>query len=90
MKYLITPDLDLTGAVYHYDQNAYGATKCSTNAAANCSGDENVFSVRLDYRLTKRFDVYAGAAYSKVHDGLSNGFLYTSNIDPTVGLRFQF
>ena len=90
LKYLFTPDLDITGAVYHYDQNAYGATKCSTNAAANCSGDENVFSIRLDYRLSKRVDVYAGAAYSKVHDGLSNGFLFTSNIDPTVGLRFQF
>ena len=90
LKYLITPDLDITGAYYHYDQNAYGAVKCSTNAAANCSGDEGVFSVRLDYRLTKRLDVYAGAAYSKVSDGLANGFLNTSNIDPTVGVRFQF
>ncbi len=90
LKYLITPDFDITGAYYHYDQNAYGVVKCSTNAAANCSGDEGVFSVRLDYRLTKRLDVYAGAAYSKVSDGLANGFLNTSNIDPTVGVRFQF
>ncbi len=90
LKYLITPDFDITGAYYHYDQNAYGVIKCSTNAAANCSGDEGVFSVRLDYRLTKRLDVYAGAAYSKVSDGLANGFLNTSNIDPTVGVRFQF
>lgn len=90
LKYLITSDLDITGAYYHYDQNAYGATRCSTNTAANCSGDENVFSLRLDYRLTKRLDVYAGAAYSKVSDGLSNGFLFTSNVDPTVGVRFQF
>jgi len=90
LKYLITPNLDITGAWYRYDQKAYGATKCSSNAAANCSGDENVFSVRLDYRLTKRLDVYAGAAYSKVSDGLANGFLYTSNVDPTIGVRFQF
>lgn len=90
VKYLITPDLDITGAVYHYDQNAYGTTKCSTNSAANCSGSENVFSVRLDYRFTKRFDIYAGAAYSKVYDGLANGFLFTSNVDPTIGARFQF
>src|SRR6185437_13104324 len=48
-KYLITKDFDVTGAYYHYSQNAYGATKCSTNAAGNCSGDEGVFSVRLDY-----------------------------------------
>ena len=90
LKYLLTPDLDLTGAVYHYDQNAYGTTKCSNDSAANCSGTENVFSLRLDYRLTKRFDIYAGAAYSKVHDGLANGFLFTSNVDPTIGARFQF
>lgn len=90
LKYFITPSLDITGAYYHYDQNAYGATKCSNTSAATCSGNENVFSVRLDYRLSKRFDVYAGAAYSKVDDGLANGFLYKSNVDPTVGLRFQF
>ncbi|MEP6485631.1 MAG: porin [Rudaea sp.] len=90
LRYLITPNLDITGAAYHYDQNAYGATKCSTNAASNCSGDENVFSVRLDYRFSKRFDAYAGAAYSKVRGGLSSGFLYTSNVDPTIGIRFQF
>ncbi|HEY8009452.1 MAG TPA: porin [Rudaea sp.] len=90
LKYLITPKLDVSGAYYHYEQNAYGATKCSIKAAANCSGNENVFSLRLDYRLTKRVDVYAGAAYSKVSDGLSNGFLFTSNVDPTVGVRFQF
>ncbi len=90
LKYLITPDLDITGAYYHYDQNAYGAVKCSTTAAANCSGNESVFSARLDYRLTKRLDVYAGAAYSKVEDGLANGFLHDSNVDPTIGVRFQF
>ncbi len=90
VKYLITPDLDITAAGYHYDQNAYGATKCSNTSAANCSGTENVLSLRLDYRLSKRLDIYAGAAYSKVHDGLANGFLYTSNIDPTIGARFQF
>lgn len=89
-KYLITKDFDVTGAYYHYSQNAYGVTKCSTNAAGNCSGDENVFSVRLDYRLNKRFDVYAGVAYSKVSDGLANGFLNDSSFDPMVGFRFQF
>ncbi len=90
LKYLITPDLDISGAYYHYEQNACGATGCSTNAASNCGGNENVFSVRLDYRLTKRLDVYAGAAYSRVENGLANGFLFTSNVDPTVGVRFQF
>ena len=90
VKYLITPDLDLTAGAYHYDQNAYGATKCSNTTAATCSGTENVFSVRLDYRLSRRVDVYAGGAYSNVNDGLVSGFLYKSNVDPTIGARFQF
>jgi predicted porin len=98
LKYLITPDVDITGAYYHYDQNTYGTAACvsaatgnpRTTVPASCSGDENVFSVRLDWRLSKRVDIYAGAAHSKVADGLANGFLFTSNIDPTVGFRFQF
>jgi len=90
VKYLITKDFDITGAWYHYDQNAFGAVKCSTNAAGNCSGNEDVYSVRFDYRFNKRFDVYAGAAYSKVQDGLANGFLNTSTWDPMIGLRFNF
>jgi len=89
-KFNFTKNFDITGAWYHLSQNAYGATKCSTTAAANCSGDEDVFSLRLDYRLTKRLDVYGGAAWSKVSDGLANGFLHTSTWDPTVGVRFQF
>lgn len=98
LKYLITPDVDITGAWYHYDQNTYGTAACvpaatgnpRTTVPATCSGDEDVFSVRLDWRLSKRVDVYAGAAHSKVTDGLANGFLFTSNLDPTVGVRFQF
>jgi predicted porin len=90
LKYNITKDLDITGAWYHYDQNSYGAKKCSDNTASTCSGTENVYSVKLDYRFNKRFDVYGGVAYSKVSDGLANGFLFNSSYDPMVGFRFQF
>ncbi len=90
LKWLVSKDFDITGAVYHYDQNAYGATKCSGTTAGNCSGTEWAYSVRFDYRLTKRFDVYAGAMYSKVQDGLANGYLKTNTVDPMVGFRFQF
>ncbi len=89
-KFNFTKDFDITGAWYHLKQNAYGLVKCGSTAAATCSGDEDVFSVRLDYRLTKRLDVYGGAAWSKVSDGLASGFLNTSTWDPTVGVRFQF
>ena len=30
------------------------------------------------------------AQWSSVSKGLSNGYLNTSNVDPTVGLRFSF
>ena len=90
MKYLITPDFDVTGAVYNYSQDSYALVKCSTVASGQCSGDLWAYSVRFDYRLTKRFDVYAGAMYSKVEDGLANGYLRTNSVDPMVGFRFQF
>ena len=89
-KYNLTKDFDITGAYYHYNQDAFGAVSCSDNRAGNCSGEENVLSVRLDYRLTKRFDVYAGAAWSKVEDGLSAGFLNTSTTTVMTGFRFNF
>ena len=58
--------------------------------SGGCSGKENVASILLDYRLTKRFDVYAGSMWSGVQDGLANGYLDTNNIATTVGLRFKF
>jgi predicted porin len=47
-------------------------------------------SLVADYRFAKRFDVYAGAMFSKVANGLANGFLNTSTVDPIIGLRFTF
>ncbi len=89
-RYSFTPDWDLTGAWYHYDQNSYKGNGCSDNSAGSCSGTENVYSLMTDYRWTKRFDTYAGFAYSKVSDGLSSGYLFTSSIDPMIGFRFKF
>ena len=87
---MITPDFDITGAWYHYDQDSYAVVKCSSAASAQCSGDLDAYSFRLDYRWTKRFDTYAGVMFSKVDDGLASGFLHTSTADPMVGFRFSF
>jgi predicted porin len=89
----LTPDFDLLAAYYGYKQNAFatGASAgCSTKANAGCSGTEDVMSLVLDYRLSKRFDVYAGTMYSGVQNGLANGYLFTTNIATTAGLRFKF
>ena len=90
LKYNFTKDFAATGAWYHYSQDAYGATKCSNATSGTCSGDEDVYSFRLDYRFTKRFDVYGGAAWSKVKDGLAAGFLHTATTTVMTGFRFNF
>ena len=90
LRYAITPNLDITGAFYHYDQNSFGTTQCSNTSAGTCSGTLWAYSAMLDYRFTKRFDVYTGVMYSKVADGMASGYLNTSTADPMVGFRFQF
>ena len=93
-KYKITPQLELTGAYYGYKQNSYAtgadAGCSSATVSSKCSGSLNAVSAVLDYRLTKRFDVYGGLMWSEVSGGLANGYLNTSNVDPTVGVRYTF
>jgi predicted porin len=93
LKFGITPDLDVMAAYYGYDQNSFATgadAGCSTNISSGCSGTEDVLSLVFDYRLSKRFDVYAGTMYSGVKDGLSNGYVNNTNIATTAGLRFKF
>lgn len=93
VRYPVTPQFDVLAAYYGIKQNSYatGTTAgCSSIVSAACSGTENVVSLVTDYRLSRRFDVYAGIAWSKVADGIASGYLYTSNINPTIGLRFKF
>ena len=94
-KWTPVKDLDVLAAYYGYNQNnfttAATAASCSTaDPAAACSGTENVVSLVLDYRFSKRFDWYVGSMYSGVRDGLANGYLYHTNIATTTGLRFKF
>ncbi len=96
LKYSLMPDLDVMLAYYAYDQNNYASAADQAACAANgtshsqCSGTEGAASIVFDYRLSKRFDVYAGSMWSGVTDGLANGYLNKDNIATTVGLRFKF
>jgi len=94
IRYTVIPHLDLTVAYYGYQQNAYGTGKqagCSTSASSLCSGSFEAFSFDADYYFNKHFDAYLGAMYSGVHDGVANGYaFYTTNINPTVGVRYKF
>lgn len=89
-RYALTKDWDVTAAWYHYDQNSYKGNGCHDTSAGSCSGTLDAYSLMTDYRFNKRLDVYAGAMYSKVNDGLASGYLHTSNFSPMVGVRFKF
>ena len=93
IRYSVTPYLDLTAAYYGYNQNAYGTgtqAGCTTSAHSTCSGNFEAFSFDADYRFNKHFDAYLGAMYSGVHDGVASGYLSTTNINPTIGVRYKF
>lgn len=89
-RYAFTNTLDAGIAYYHYDQNSFGKTFCNNNSASTCSGTMDAVSLNVDWQFAKKFDAYAGFMYSQVHNGLANGFLFTNNFAPTVGLRFRF
>jgi predicted porin len=109
IRYSITPALDITGAYYREWQNSYatGANAgCTTAIASNCSGTLDAVSLVLDWRFARHMDMYAGAMWSQVQNGLAAGFLAAnglpngtinplgsnkaSTVDPGVGLRYQF
>jgi predicted porin len=93
VRYAVTPGLELTAAYYGYHQNAYGTgtqAGCSTSAHSACSGSLEAYSLDADYHFNKHFDAYLGAMYSGVHDGVASGYLYSTDINPTVGVRYKF
>jgi predicted porin len=92
-RYSPTPQFTAAIAYYGEKQFAYASgadAGCSTTVSGLCSGNFNALSVSLDYHFTKRFDTYAGAMWSNVSHGLANGYLNTTNVDPTIGVRFSF
>ena len=93
VRYTVLPQLDLVAAYYGYNQNSYGTGKsafCENNSKSTCSGSLDAFSFDADYHFTKRFDGYFGAMYSGVHNGVASGYINTTNINPTLGVRFKF
>lgn len=93
VRYTVIPQLDVVGAFYGYNQNAYGTGKaafCTTSAHSTCSGNLVAFSFDADYHFHVHFDAYVGAMYSGVHDGAASGYFYSTNINPTIGVRYKF
>jgi len=64
---------------------------CSSSIDGTCSGSLDAISFDADWRLSKRFDAYAGVMYTGVHNGMANGYVFhTTDMNPTVGIRFSF
>jgi predicted porin len=103
-KYAIDSKTDVTLSWYQQHQNDFRVpSTCSTdpsigNMRASCAGTLNEGSLYADRHITKRFDAFAGIAYSYVKGGLAiaiphgPGVPYKSdnNCAPTVGGRFTF
>ena len=86
----ITKKFYIDAAYYRVHQNSYSGTGCTNTSLPTCRGDLAAYSLLATYRVSPRFDVYAGAMLSTVSDGLSSGFINNTTIDPTVGGRFAF
>jgi len=93
LKWNLTPDFEFTAAYYGYKQNSFATGKnagCSDTRSSGCSGNLNAISGLIDYRLSKRFDIYFGSFWSGVQNGLANGYYAKDNIATTLGARFKF
>ena len=99
-KYTYRSKTEFTLAWYQQRQNDFRNPPTCTTASyrASCAGTLNEGSFYLDHHFTKRFDTFAGVAYSYVTGGLGiaiphgPGVPYYSdnNTAPTVGGRFVF
>ena len=103
-KYTYNRKTDFTLAWYQQRQNDFRRPPtCSTdpsigNMRASCAGTLNEGSLYWDHHFTKRFDTFAGVAYSYVSGGLDIAiphgpgvpFKSDNNFAPTVGSRFTF
>jgi len=100
VKYAYDPKTDITLSYYHQWQNDFRVPSgCPpTSFRASCSGFLNEGSLYADHHFTRRFDVFAGVAYSNVSGGLAIAiphgpgvpYLNKNNTAPTIGARFVF
>ena len=93
-RYSVIPQLDVTAAYYEVHQSAYGSGKeagCDSSEHSVCAGNLEAFSIDADYFFNKHFDAYLGVMYSGVHNGLASGYDFnTTNLNPTIGVRYKF
>jgi hypothetical protein len=100
-KYTYRSKTDVIFAWYQQRQNDFRSPPACSVAAgfrSSCAGTLNEGSFYIDHHFTRRFDSFAGVAYSWVSGGLAiaiphgPGVPYSSdnNCAPTIGSRFAF
>ncbi|MDE2136343.1 MAG: porin [Gammaproteobacteria bacterium] len=95
-RYAFSSGLNLVAAYYHVTQNSWTVGRGTTGtdgigcsaAGLLCAGDFNEVSFVADYVFNKHYDLYIGANWSEVTDGLANGFSGTT-ADGTTGSQTQ-
>jgi predicted porin len=100
VKYAYDSKTDLTLSFYQQIQDTFRVPPICVpgNMRASCAGKLSEASLYLDHHFTKRFDVFAGIAYSNVSGGLAIAiphgpgvpYFYDSQVAPVIGGRFIF
>ena len=55
-----------------------------------CAGNLKTGSALINYKFSKRLDLYAGSMRSQASGGLASGYVHNSNFSTTVGARIGF
>jgi predicted porin len=101
VKYAFDSQTDITAAWYHQLQNDFRIPSTCSPAAgfrSSCAGTLNEFSLYAEHHFTKRFEAFAGIAYSDVSGGLAIAiphgpgvpYYHDNNTAPVIGGRFTF
>jgi predicted porin len=94
VKYAVTDQIDVTGAIYYETQNEYSGKPCKGTGvhitSSACAGSLEALSFVVDYRPLKRVDLYAGVMLSNVYGGMASGYRAVQSVDTKVGLRVKF
>ncbi len=100
VKYAYGSHTDLTLSFYQQRQDDFRVpSTCGPgNMRASCAGVLSEASFYVDHHFTKRFEGFAGIAYSNVSGGLAIAiphgpgvpYFYASQVAPVVGGRFMF
>ncbi|HWZ63914.1 MAG TPA: porin [Steroidobacteraceae bacterium] len=100
VKYAYDSRTDITLSYYHEQQNDFRLPPACTPSSyrSSCAGTLNEVSLYVDHHFTKRFDGYAGIAYSNVSGGLAIAiphgpgvpYYHDDNVAPVIGGRFSF